>query len=136
MDITVNERLRKFVEKEELAFTQFSKIVHASSVQQVSNWMTCRENIPEKYIKATLLAFPRLNARWLLIGDGYMYGDALSFESAPDLIHINETEYCASLAHLIRVIDEIDRLADDVRFTIRTLRISMAEAKPNLKSRQ
>ena len=133
MDSTINERLRKFVEMEQITFAVFRKVVHAPSAQQVSNWMTSRDNVPDKYIKETIIKYPKINARWLLTGEGEMYNTEQSNERGRN--HEKEYKsvtgsglsYREEIEDLNQVIIELEKSVDVIRKTVRTLRINLVE---------
>ena len=72
MDISINERLKEFVELEKISSPEiYKKIgVHRSIW---SGWMNQGKAISVEKLTALFRTLPNLNARWLLTGEGNMY---------------------------------------------------------------
>ena len=76
MELTIHQRLKKFVDYKKLSKTEFGKPFRASR-QEVSNW--CAGTKMNVYrIGEMLEKYPELNGHWFLTGDGNMLnnGDA------------------------------------------------------------
>jgi len=127
MDSTINERLRKFVEMEQITFAVFRKVVHAPSAQQVSNWMTSRDNVPDKYIKETIIKYPKINARWLLTGEGEMYNETENHHTDIEFHKVSKKmhQLKADAAEVYEVINELETSIDVLRKTVKMLRTSL-----------
>lgn len=72
---TMNTRLKQFLSAENISQSQFAdaiKVVRAS----VSHVLSGRNNPGYDFIKAIMLAYPRLNIEWLMLGKGKMYKEA------------------------------------------------------------
>ena len=72
MDLTINQRLRDFLEYKNISFDAFRKSVSVGRIQQVSGWMNLRERIPEKVLIEVVKVYYDLNPRWLFFGEGTM----------------------------------------------------------------
>lgn len=71
----MNTRLKQFLAAENISQSQFAdtiKVVRAS----VSHVLSGRNNPSYEFMRAIMLAYPRLNMEWLMIGKGKMYKDA------------------------------------------------------------
>ena len=73
MELTVHQRLKKFIEYKKISNTEFGKPFRASR-QEVSNW--CAGTKMNVYrIGEMLEQYPQLNGHWFLTGDGSMLND-------------------------------------------------------------
>ncbi|HKI90119.1 MAG TPA: helix-turn-helix transcriptional regulator [Draconibacterium sp.] len=71
MDITINERLKQFVEEEKISVPElYKKIGIHRSIW--SGWMNQGKAISVEKLVALFKALPDLNTRWLLTGEGEM----------------------------------------------------------------
>jgi transcriptional regulator with XRE-family HTH domain len=71
----MNTRLKQFLAAENISQSQFAdtiKVVRAS----VSHVLSGRNNPSYEFMRAIMLAYPRLNMEWLMIGEGKMYKNA------------------------------------------------------------
>ena len=71
----MNTRLKQFLAAENISQSQFAdtiKVVRAS----VSHVLSGRNNPSYEFMRAIMLAYPRLNMEWLMIGKGKMYKNA------------------------------------------------------------
>ena len=84
----MNTRLKQFLAAENISQSQFAdniKVVRAS----VSHVLSGRNNPSYEFMRAIMLAYPKLNMEWLMIGKGKMYKDAQEENlSSPEPDHI------------------------------------------------
>lgn len=71
-NLTVNQRLKVFLTSEEYSNENLRVALGVKTRQQVSNWLTSREKMPEKHILTVVKMFQNLNSRWLITGEGSM----------------------------------------------------------------
>lgn len=73
MDRSINQRLKLFVERQNISYTEFAKMLFINEVS-VSRWFSLIDGFPLKHLHTLLVKFPNLDARWLITGEGDMYG--------------------------------------------------------------
>lgn len=129
MDSSINERLRKFLEDNKISFIDFRKKINVLKAQQVSNWMTLREHIPDKYIRETVVQYPEINARWLLTGEGEMMNLSGNHHTDKEFNKVSNKmhQLKADAAQITEVIDELETSIDVLRKTVKILRTSLTE---------
>lgn len=66
MDMSINQRLKSFLADRNLSQEELRIKLGLKARQQISNWLSCRDHIPEKHLIGIMRAFPDLNANWLL----------------------------------------------------------------------
>ena len=66
MDMSINQRLGKFLYEKNISQEELRIKLGLKTRQQVSNWINCRDHIPDKYVVAICRLFPDLNANWLI----------------------------------------------------------------------
>jgi hypothetical protein len=71
----INQRLDEFLKSEKISNEEFRKAIGLNAKAQVSNWLTGKEPIPKDHIINTIIAYKKLNGRWLLTGEGDMYSE-------------------------------------------------------------
>ena len=69
--MTVNQRLREFVEANKISPPDIYKRIGATRMEY-SGWITLGRAISLTKVQAILELYPDLNARWFLTGDGEM----------------------------------------------------------------
>lgn len=87
MDMSINQRLERFLFEKKLTQEELRVRLGLKARQQVSNWINCQDHIPDKHLLAILRLFPELNANWLLREVGPMFLDQ------KQLRQINRNEY-------------------------------------------
>lgn len=124
MKETINTRFIKLLNKSSLSSTEFGEKIGATK-QQISNWKA-NYSIPIKQVSAILELFPELDARWLLLGEGDMYGNSCPNCKQKDDIIKDMAQQIDSLGnevekreHTIEIIDQrrIDfiQLANEIK---------------------
>jgi len=89
--ISINQRLNSFLEKKEILSEDFKKSIGVKSRQQVSNWRTLSDPIPDKHLISIITVYPELNANWLLTGDGKMLSTEETYKiQVPDQEKVSE----------------------------------------------
>jgi transcriptional regulator with XRE-family HTH domain len=132
MDLAVNERLRDFLKSRKIKLEEFRKKMNVRSLQQISNWMTLKEKIPDKYLRQTVIEYKEINARWLLTGDGKMMNE--DFESASENHH-TEKEYDqveASRDNYKEDVKDLNILVEDIEQCIKVLTRASKILKVNI----
>ena len=76
MDLSINQRVNEYLEHKKISQVAFGKTINVARKHQISNWMNCREKIPDKVIIEIIIKFPDINHRWLLLGDGEMLNES------------------------------------------------------------
>lgn len=87
MDMSINQRLDKFLFEKKISQEDLRIKLGLKTRQQVSNWINCHDQIPGKHLIAIIKLFPELNANWLLRNVGPMFIDQ------QQLRQINRNEY-------------------------------------------
>lgn len=87
MDMSLNQRLGKFLFEKNISQEDLRIRLGLKTRQQVSNWINCHDHIPEKHLIGIIKLFPELNANWILRGVGSMLIDQ------KQLRQINRNEY-------------------------------------------
>lgn len=74
MDMTINQRLAKFLYEKEIKQEQLRVKLGIKNRQQISNWINNRDPIPDKYQLQIIRLYPILNANWFIheIGEPYV----------------------------------------------------------------
>lgn len=80
---TVNQRLIEFLKSSGITNEDLRKILLVKNRQQISNWLTMTDPIPDKHVLTIIAAYPALSSRWLLTGEGSMLGFEPVGESIP-----------------------------------------------------
>jgi transcriptional regulator with XRE-family HTH domain len=132
MDYAINERLKSFLEHENISYAEYRSIVHINKPQQLSNWLSNREKIPDKYLRETILKYKNLNARWFFTGDGEMnYKDP----PAETSVHQSEKQYVQINGKMIDFRDEVEEqneLIADLERSIVVLQRTINRLRRNL----
>ena len=113
----MNTRLKQFLSAENISQSQFAdtiKVVRAS----VSHVLSGRNNPGYDFIKAIMLAYPKLSMEWLILGKGRMYKESNQEQHTaiqePDLYPIsNEPELFNDAAYSDAVVPEIPEYPQD-----------------------
>lgn len=72
METSINQRIAEIINQEEKGNrTQFADRV-GRKLNQISNWTNEGASIGLEVVKSILLAYPRVNANWLILGKGEM----------------------------------------------------------------
>ena len=113
----MNTRLKQFIAAENITQSQFAEkiqVVRAS----VSHVLSGRNNPGYEFIKAIMLAYPKLSMEWLILGKGRMYKESNPEQHTaiqePDLYPIsNEPELFNDAAYSDAVVPEIPEYPQD-----------------------
>lgn len=92
MDMSINQRLGKFLYDKKISQEELRLKLGLKTRQQVSNWINCRDHIPEKHLIGIIQLFPELNANWLLRD----MGNPLIDQQTLRQINRNEYGFCDS----------------------------------------
>ena len=93
MTTTVNQRLEEFLFEKKLKQEDLRKKLYINNRQQISNWITNKEQIPAKHILNTIEAYPELNADWLLNGRGQMLKGYNDYDLKEAIANETEEKY-------------------------------------------
>lgn len=63
MDMTLNQRLDKFLYEKNFTQEQLRIKLGLKNRQQVSNWINCHDHIPDKHLIAIIKLFPELKCK-------------------------------------------------------------------------
>lgn len=74
MDELIIQRVRLFVEKEEISQAEIAKKVF-STPDLVSKWFTAKQKMPYPIFIELVKKLPKLNVRWVLTGEGEMLNE-------------------------------------------------------------
>lgn len=87
MDMSINQRLGKFLYEKKISQEQLRVKLGLKTRQQISNWVNCQDHIPDKHLLSIIRLFPDLNANWLIHDIGNTFVDQQT------LRQINRNEY-------------------------------------------
>jgi transcriptional regulator with XRE-family HTH domain len=95
----MKERLNKLIETEGLTPSLFADKLGINR-PTVSHVLTGRNNPGYDFIQKILIAFPKLNAEWLLLGNGDMYKKAHHANNVNDLFSFPAKQVVSTPPHL------------------------------------
>ena len=90
MDMSINQRLANFLYEKKISQDELRIKLGLKTRQQVSNWLNCRDHIPDKHLMGIIRLFPELNANWLIREIGSPLIDQKSLRQ----INRNEFGFC------------------------------------------
>ena len=90
MDMSINQRLANFLYEKKISQEELRIKLGLKTRQQVSNWLNCRDHIPDKHLMGIIRLFPELNANWLIREIGSPLIDQKSLRQ----INRNEFGFC------------------------------------------
>lgn len=90
MDMSINQRLANFLYEKKISQEELRIKLGLKTRQQVSNWLNCRDHIPDKHLMGIIRLFPELNANWLISEIGSPLIDQKSLRQ----INRNEFGFC------------------------------------------
>ncbi len=113
MEKTVNQRLKKFVESKEFSAKEFAERFGANA-KEINNWTTSTK-IALPRLSELILAYPELNVRWLLTGQGKMTDEAEKENELNDKKHeyLKECPLCKTKNELIDSLRHIIQLNEN-----------------------
>ncbi len=115
MDLTVNQRLRDYLEFKKISFESFRKSVNVGRIQHVSAWMASREKIPDRVLIETIKVYEDLEYRWLLFGEGSMLkSDVAPLSNVLPLEGISGI-YKDYVSLLLKMIKNLEETIDELR---------------------
>ena len=117
MDMTLNQRLDKFLYEKNFTQEQLRIKLGLKNRQQVSNWINCHDHIPDKHLIAIIKLFPELNANWLLRGVGSMIIDQQQLRQ----INRNEFGFCENCVDKDKEISMLKELLEKKENELRQL---------------
>lgn len=113
--MSINQRVETLIKKTTLSKTAFSKATGISTVI-LSHISSGRNKVSLSAVEQILIAYPKINAEWLLLGKGPLFKDSL------------ETDTTELLSHqLTQLADEMERFQKSATSKINALRASLAE---------
>ena len=120
MDLSINQRLREYIEAKKISQESFRITIGVAKKQQLSSWLTNGEKIPEKYLIEAIRKYQDLNPSWLLLGNGPMSND--SNTSSQLQVNDNCIE-CAMLRREIEIVsEERNRMRQEYKEDLNELR--------------
>ncbi|MEG0795617.1 MAG: hypothetical protein RR397_03780 [Odoribacter sp.] len=90
MDMSINQRLGKFLFEKKISQEELRIKLGLKTRQQVSNWVNCQDPIPDKHIIGIIRLFPELNSNWLIRD----VGDPIVDQKSLRQINRNEFGFC------------------------------------------
>ena len=75
MELSVNQRIKEYVELRGISQEKFRIDVGAKEKGQVSKWFACREGLPASYLAEIIVKYTDLNVHWLVTGQGSMLNE-------------------------------------------------------------
>jgi hypothetical protein len=115
--MSINQRVETLIKKTTLSKTAFSKATGISTVI-LSHISSGRNKVSLSTVEQILIAYPKINAEWLLLGKGQIFKDSLDTE----LTEMVEFQ-------LTQLSDEMERFQKSATHKINLLRASLAELK-------
>lgn len=88
--MSINQRLANFLYEKKISQEELRIKLGLKTRQQVSNWLNCRDHIPDKHLMGIIRLFPELNANWLIREIGSPLIDQKSLRQ----INRNEFGFC------------------------------------------
>lgn len=127
MKSTVNQRLAEFIKKIGISNVQFGTII-GESKYSINNWFNKETKIPVSTLSDILIAYPELDARWLMTGEGkilYEVGKGSEnnnqFQVSEPSSKYGKCELCEEKDKRIAVLEKyIERLEFDLGKKIQT----------------
>ena len=104
--MTVNERVKEFIELNKISQSDLAKVILIKP-QQVTNWFTQGERVPEKALVRMIENYKELNARWLITGEGEMLEGSVHL---PQIVAEPKVDYGDCMARLEAKAEECGRL--------------------------
>lgn len=112
-DLSINQRLKKFLDSKDFSNQDLRIALGVKTRQQVSNWLTSKEKMPEKHMLTVVRMFPDLNARWLITGEGEMFqqlgkavGSGIVSEPTPEYSNGNGCKKCIEKEGMIKLLEK------------------------------
>lgn len=90
MDMSINQRLGQFLYEKKISQEELRLRLGLKTRQQVSNWINCRDHIPDKHLLGIIRLFPEINANWLIRN----IGNPLIDQQTLRQINRNEFGFC------------------------------------------
>jgi len=88
--MSINNRVEQLIKKTTTSKSAFSKMTGISTVI-LSHISSGRNKVSLTAVEQILIAYPKVNADWLLLGKGPMFKDGLETETTDKLeYHINQ----------------------------------------------
>lgn len=104
METTINQRIATFLDHFRISQEDFRVAMRVKSRQQISAWLTSKENIPDKYILRTIEMYDQINHRWLLTGEGHML--ATEKECCEEVKENRLNEFSEPYKHQVELIQQ------------------------------
>jgi hypothetical protein len=104
MEKTVNQRLKKFVESKDFPAKEFAERFGATD-KEINNWTTSTK-IALPRLSQLILAYPELNVRWLLTGQGKMTDENENLTKEPKQLY-NTCPLCKEKDRSIHLLEKI-----------------------------
>lgn len=90
MDMSINQRLKLFLQTKDIQQEELRVKLGLKNRQQVSNWVNCNDPVPDKHLVRIIRLYPELNANWLIRNIGQMLVDQKQLRQ----INRNEFGFC------------------------------------------
>lgn len=119
----VIERVKEFITYKKYSQEELRKDIGVRSKQQVSNWFSGAENMPDKHIVVILKTYPELNANWLINGFGMMLND----ESEMFIQTKDKSDFCEECLELKGEIRGLEKMLDKYQIKNQNLNQQVGE---------
>lgn len=128
MDMSINQRLGKFLYEKNISQEQLKVKLGLKNRQQISNWINCHAHIPEKHLIAILNLFPDLNANWLLRDLGSPFIDQQTLRQ----VRRNEYGFCEECLEKEKEIQMLNTLLEKKDKEIKEIYIEFGQMQERL----
>lgn len=108
MDMSINQRLGRFLFEKNLTQEQLRVKLGLKARQQISNWINCHAPIPDKHLIEIIRLFPDLDANWLI----HDIGNPLVDQKTLRQINRNEYGFCDECLKKEKEIEMLRSLLD------------------------
>jgi transcriptional regulator with XRE-family HTH domain len=115
----VNQRFMNFLEERKISQSSIASLLNVTK-QRVQQWKTMDKQITLKYLMKFCEAYPELNVRWLMTGEGEMLSKEVS-STIEGNISEPEKKYCSGCGQKIEKINLLESNMRTMEITINTL---------------
>ena len=131
MDMSINQRLGKFLYEKNISQENLRAKLGLKTRQQVSNWINCQDHIPDKHLVAIIHLFPDLNINWLIWDIGNPFIDQKMLRQ----VNRNEYGFCDECLEKEKEIEMLRALLEKKDKEIKEMYIELGKMEERLNSR-
>lgn len=110
--MAINERVVKLIEKYDIQYKEFASLLGVSR-QTITNITSNSVRPSLEVIEKILKQYPRVNARWLITGEGEMFSDQQQ-EPEKILKESGASYNCENCKRLNNIIEKQEKLIDQL----------------------